>query len=58
MENRYLDWPFFDNFHHAFAQEFGAWAAAVLPPYEDDAGGDGRAAGEIWDNTIKDIHNK
>ncbi len=48
MDHRYLDWPFFDPFHRTFAQEFGEWAGAVLPQYEDDEGGDGRAAGEIW----------
>jgi acyl-CoA dehydrogenase len=48
LDHRYLDWPFFDNFHRAFAREFGEWAGAVLPQYEDDDGGDGRAAGEIF----------
>jgi len=48
LDHRYLDWPFFDPFHRAFAREFGEWAAAVLPQFEDDEGGDGRAAGEIW----------
>ena len=48
MDHRYLDWPFFDPFHRVFAREFGEWAGAVLPQYEDDDGGDGRAGGEIF----------
>ncbi len=48
MDQSYLEWPFFDNFHRTFAREFGEWAAAALPPYEDDEGGDGRAAQEIF----------
>jgi len=48
LDHSYLDWPFFDPFHRTFAREFGEWAAAALPPYEDDEGGDGRAAGEIF----------
>lgn len=48
MDHRYLDWPFFDPFHRKFARDFGQWAAAEIPKYEDDEGGDGRAAREIW----------
>lgn len=54
MDHRYLDWPFFDPCHRTLAREFGEWAAAVLPPYEDDEGGDGRAAREIWQRLAAD----
>ncbi len=45
---RYLDWPFFDPFHRTLARDFGEWAAAELPQYEADEGGDGQAAREIF----------
>ncbi|MHB9074127.1 MAG: acyl-CoA dehydrogenase family protein [Desulfobaccales bacterium] len=45
--NRHLAWPFFDEFHRTFARDFCQWAASELPTYEDDEGGDGKAAREI-----------
>lgn len=48
MHKRYLDWPFFDDSHRDFAREFREWAATELPEYEDDDGGDGKAAREIF----------
>jgi acyl-CoA dehydrogenase len=48
MDHRFLDWPFFDPFHRDFAQDFGQWAASELPKYEDDEGGDGKTAREIF----------
>ncbi len=54
MDCRYLDWPFFNHCHRTLAREFGEWAAAVLPPYEDDEGGDGKAAREIWQRLAAD----
>ncbi|RJR32708.1 MAG: acyl-CoA dehydrogenase [Deltaproteobacteria bacterium] len=49
MDHRYLDWPFFDPFHRSFAREFGEWAAAEIPKCENDEGGDGKAAREIFE---------
>ncbi len=48
MDQRYLSWPFFDEFHRTFARDFFRWAAAELPKYENDEGGDGKAASEIF----------
>jgi acyl-CoA dehydrogenase len=48
VDHCYLTWPFFDPFHRAFAREFGAWAAAEVSKYEDDEGGDGIAARELF----------
>jgi acyl-CoA dehydrogenase len=48
MDNLYLGWPFFDDFHRMFARDFWDWASSELPKYEDDEGGDGKAAREIF----------
>ncbi len=48
MENRFLAWPFFDDFHRSFARGFQQWASSELTRYEDDDGGDGKAAREIF----------
>ncbi len=48
MNNDYLAWPFFDTFHRTFVRDFWQWAASELPKYEDDDGGDGKAAREIF----------
>ncbi|MEW6532860.1 MAG: acyl-CoA dehydrogenase [Thermodesulfobacteriota bacterium] len=47
MNNRHLDWPFFDPVHRTFARDFSQWAASELPKYDDNDGGDGEAAREI-----------
>ncbi len=48
MNHHYLSWPFFDDFHRTFGRNFGQWAASELPQYEDNDGGDGKAAREIF----------
>lgn len=48
MDNRHLAWPFFDTVHRTFVREFCHWAASELPRYDDDDGGDGKAAREIF----------
>lgn len=48
MDNRYLSWPFFDTSHRTFARDFRQWATSELLKYEDDEGGDGKAAREIF----------
>lgn len=48
MDHRYLSWPFFDEFHRTFARDFCQWATSELPKYEDDEGGDGKAARDIF----------
>lgn len=48
MDNHHLAWPFFDTFHRKFVRDFRQWAASELPKYEDDEGGDGKAAREIF----------
>ena len=48
MDNRYLAWPFFDACHREFVRDFWQWTAAELPKYENDDGGDGKAAREIF----------
>jgi len=47
MDYRHLAWPFFDTFHRTFVTDFCQWAASELPRYDDDDGGDGKAAREI-----------
>ena len=48
MDNLYLGWPFFDDFHRTFVRDFWDWASSELSKYEDDDGGDGKAAREIF----------
>jgi acyl-CoA dehydrogenase len=48
MNNKYLDWPFFDAYHRPFVRDFQQWAASVLPNYEADDGGDGKAARAVF----------
>lgn len=48
MDYRYLSWPFFDDFHRTFGRDFGQWAASELPQYEDNDGGDGKVARDIF----------
>lgn len=48
MDNRHLDWPFFDTVHRTFTTDFSQWTASELPRYDDDNGGDGKAAREIF----------
>jgi acyl-CoA dehydrogenase len=48
MNNRHLAWPFFDTFHRTFVRDFWEWSASELAKYEDDDGGDGKAAREIF----------
>lgn len=48
MDNRHLGLPFFDTFHRAFVQDFWQWTASELPNYDDEDGGDGKVAREIF----------
>ena len=48
MDNLYLEWPFFDDFHRMFVREFWDWVSSELTKYEDDDGGNGKAAREIF----------
>ena len=48
MDDKYLAWPFFGEFHRGFAQDFSRWVASELPEYDNDHGGDGKAAREIF----------
>ncbi len=48
MENHFLSWPFFEDFHRNFAIEFQQWALTELRKYEYDDGGDGKSALEIF----------
>ncbi len=54
MDQRYLEWPFFEAFHRDFARDFGQWVNSELTPYDTDEGGDGRAAREIFQRLGKD----
>ncbi|MES2940363.1 MAG: acyl-CoA dehydrogenase [Pseudomonadota bacterium] len=42
-------WPFFDDRHRGFAEEFGSWAEARLGPFEADEGNDGRGARAVFE---------
>ena len=48
MDNLYLEWPFFDDSHRMFVREFWDWVSSELTKYEDDDGGNGKAAREIF----------
>ncbi len=48
MNDQHLGWPFFSDFHRSFAREFRQWATTELPQFEEDEGGDGKAAREIF----------
>ncbi len=48
MSDRNLEWPFFSDFHRAFARDFRQWTADELSQYEEHDGGDGKTAREIF----------
>ncbi|MBI5568402.1 MAG: acyl-CoA dehydrogenase [Desulfomonile tiedjei] len=48
MDYSHLDWPFFDPIHRRFAQDFSQWTTSELSNYDDDNGGNGKAAREIF----------
>ncbi|MGI9475716.1 MAG: hypothetical protein ACR2PI_03360 [Hyphomicrobiaceae bacterium] len=49
MELAHLSWPFFEAAHHQIAAEFDQWASTHLTEFEQDEGGDGRAARRIFE---------
>ena len=38
-DKTYLDWPFFDDSHRAYAKDLSDWAAATIAPLSDDEPG-------------------
>jgi acyl-CoA dehydrogenase len=48
MTLAHLSWPFFDDAHRGIAREFHGWAQAHLGAYEQEEGGDGKAARQIF----------
>jgi acyl-CoA dehydrogenase len=49
MDLRHLGWPFFEAAHLQLAQQFARWADENLGRFENEEGGDGRAAREIFE---------
>jgi acyl-CoA dehydrogenase len=49
MDLNHLAWPFFDADCAAFAKSFDSWARAELGEFEQDEGGDGAAARQIFE---------
>jgi len=48
MDLRHLAWPFFEPRHRALAETFRRWASEHLTAFENDEGGDGKAARKIF----------
>jgi acyl-CoA dehydrogenase len=49
MDLNHLAWPFFDSACVEFATNFDRWACAELGPFEQNEGGDGVAARQIFE---------
>jgi acyl-CoA dehydrogenase len=49
MDLNHLAWPFFDSACVEFAESFGRWAGAKLGEFEQNEGGDGVAARQIFE---------
>jgi len=49
MDLSHLSWPFFDTSCFEFAEGFDHWVSAELGGFEQDEGGDGRAARRIFE---------
>ena len=49
MDLNHLAWPFFDSACVEFATNFDRWACAELDPFEQNEGGDGVAARQIFE---------
>jgi acyl-CoA dehydrogenase len=49
MDLDHLAWPFFDSACVEFAESFGRWAGATLGEFEQNEGGDGVAARQIFE---------
>jgi acyl-CoA dehydrogenase len=48
MDQSHLAWPFFESRHRELAARFATWTAANLREFENDDGGDGVAARDIF----------
>jgi acyl-CoA dehydrogenase len=48
VDQSHLTWPFFEPRHRELAVQFATWMAANLREFENDDGGDGVAAREIF----------
>lgn len=53
MDLSHLSWPFFDAAHLGFARAFHRWAQAELGGFEQDEGGDGKSAREIFERLAR-----
>ena len=49
MDLKHLSWPFFDAANLQLAQQFDRWADENLEGFEQEEGGDGRAARQIFE---------
>jgi acyl-CoA dehydrogenase len=49
MDIAHVSWPFFEPRHSRTATAFDQWAATHLSSFEQDEGGDGRAARQIFE---------
>jgi acyl-CoA dehydrogenase len=49
MDLSHLSWPFFDSSCFEFAAGFDRWVCAELGRFEQDEGGDGKAARQIFE---------
>src|SRR5262249_35556530 len=49
MDMDHLAWPFFAHNHRKFARDFHHWVRTELTEFEQDEGGDGRAARHIFE---------
>jgi acyl-CoA dehydrogenase len=50
MDLSHLSWPFFDSSCVEFAGSFNRWVGAELGGFEEDEGGDGKAARQIFEH--------
>jgi acyl-CoA dehydrogenase len=49
MDLTHLSWPFFDSANIELAREFERWGCGELAEFEQDEGGDGKAARQIFE---------
>jgi acyl-CoA dehydrogenase len=48
MDLKHLTWPFFEPRHRDLAEKFRQWVSEHLSVFENDEGGDGKAARKIF----------